>query len=808
MTRGDDDLLEMLATQDFSAAPPVPPVLAFRYRASQGQPGFYTFGVGGSPNVATWIDQGGTAGDATQGTTATQPQISTGAVNGLDAMLFAVSGGRRFAVQGALALLNNKDGVCIRLAGRVNAFPVAAQGQDIFRIDSGTTNVALIALSLMPAGKQRVAVRMEGGSVGTPIAAETFTSEFSIVAGSGFVAIVAVECKAARVKFKTDWRDIQVIQELTNGLPGWEGGRKRFEAVNALVAPSLGRPGGEVDWLCTDFEVWTGLVPDADNEAWWAARQAELNSPLPKVTLTDPGRAWRNRVHRAKWHAGRAQYEATIAVAGTVKAGQANGFVKYRLLDWDTLAPVTTLAELVEVTGDTGVERDWSADVIVPRGAFALEVRLGDEADANAIYSDFGLLVGPVIGADGQSNMKNLAAVRAQFGAFPYTPTREDIKHRRNTGDGWWDMSARIDGGGGIFMVTGEVKVDTLNDGSGGNGTIRLALRMEELGIPFPVGLVFVPVGSSGTETRLPPDEAAGIPLGGVNWQKADAKILADGGAGYDVDAWWIVDGEEEANHNEPYGFYAENQIKTIVARRDLQGEEVPLYLSILGPTQTDAKNPDPDRPGYTFADQVRLQQLQLCDGVAFDVDGVSTALTGCKILDNPLDSERATISGGALDPQHGTWARYENLAIRGLQNFLRDYYRDSPGGPALITSGCQGARLDSVEAVADSNVVMLHFVGDGGTTMRGSASGPLFTGIDIAVDGEARTITATTADGFDVEVTVDGDALVVGQEIAVDILKGNEPDRSNILMDNGDPSSVAQPTRGAMLATVTAPPP
>lgn len=480
---------------------------------------------------------------------------------------------------------------------------------------------------------------------------------------------------------------------------------------------------------------------------------------------------------------------AVHTLSGTVIAGQPNDDIKVRLLSWnDNTTETLALRTVATVTGSTSVERAWSGKLFVPRGAHVAAARLGADADYNETLNTVdGLFSGARILCNGQSNMKRLWAELLAAGVFPYAPTRSFQKHRRNSGEGRWDLSARVSGGGGVFVATGEDSNGPnddgrtpLNDGAGGNGTVRFGIDALSL-VSWPIELICVAIGSSGTPTRIPADLAPGAFEAGRNWQDFLDRMAGD----FDIDGIVITDGEEEANGTTAYaaGKYTEYETAFIDLMRSSSycGENVPVFLSVMGPsTTTGASTADPLRPGYTFAERIRNEQLAMIYG------GVSNL----HVANIPLDAPLA-------DNQHGNYARYETFAQRLLRTFLHVY------DPATFTTGCTGPIAISATCAAGTNAIKVQFSHDGGTGLTGVIANTNFTGWTTSLGGTPRNVTSSSVSGWELTLNVDGAASVLGQTASVENLKGNNPDGSNALCDNGTVKALAHPTIAPITCTV-----
>lgn len=465
---------------------------------------------------------------------------------------------------------------------------------------------------------------------------------------------------------------------------------------------------------------------------------------------------------------------AVHTISGTVIAGQANGDIKVRLLSWDDLTTQTlSLRTLTTVTGSTSVARNWTGKLFVPIGAHVVTARLGSDFDYNETSnSEDGLFSGIRVLCNGQSNMKNWWAKLSQAGVFPLVSTRSMEKIRRNSGDGSYVMWARLSGGGGVFPTTNEAKTGPLNDGAGGNGTIRLAVEAASL-TSIPIEFVCVAIGSSGTPTRIPADLAPGAFEAGKNWDDFVARVAGK----WDFDILYITDGEEEGNRTTTFnpGDYTLYQTIWINLMRSSEycDEEVPVLLCVVGPsTTTGAMTDDPLRPGYSYIERIRNEQLTMIYG------GVSGVYVG----DIPLDS-------ALEDNQHGTYLRYETKGKRMLRRILYVY------DPATYTEACEGAIADSMVCSAGTNEATISFLLNGGTGLTGISSNTNFTGFRFKIGGIERNVVSSSVSGSDLTVVFDGDPALEGQLIEFENLPGWIPDASNALCDNGTVKALAHPT-------------
>lgn len=495
---------------------------------------------------------------------------------------------------------------------------------------------------------------------------------------------------------------------------------------------------------------------------------------------------------------------AVHTFTGTVLAGQANGAVKMRLLSWnDNTTETLSLRTVATVSGSTSVAREWIAKLFVPMGAHIATARLGSDPNYNeAINTVDGVFSGIRILCNGQSNMKKLWAEFGVGGALPFTVTRSSQKHRRASGDapdgtvgGHWDLSARILSG--TYVSTGESTAGPttnlpsslgwtpLNDGCGSNGTVRFAIEAETL-VTYPIELVCVAIGSSGTATRIPAYLAPGAFEAGRNWDDFLRRVNTSGG--FDFDAIVITDGEEEANLTTTFaaGKYTEYETAFIDLMRsaDYCNEDVPVLLSVMGPsTTTGASAEDPLRPGYTYAERIRVEQLEMIYG----------GVPGVYVANIPLD---APLASG--DNQHGDYTRYETFAQRFIRTALNKI------DPATFTTGCTGAIATSMTCAAGSNQAVITFgTRDGGTGMTGISATTNFTGMRFKLDGVERSITASSASGWNVTVTFDGAAAGAGQAATWENLPGNNPNGTNALCDNGTIKALAHPTIDPIACTV-----
>jgi hypothetical protein len=182
-------------------------------------------------------------------------------------------------------------------------------------------------------------------------------------------------------------------------------------------------------------------------------------------------------------------------------------------------------------------------------------------------------------------------------------------------------------------------------------------------------------------------------------------------------------------------------------------------------------------------------------DGTLTEVDLAETYL-----YDIPLDTDRAALTGGGKDTQHGAYDRYQIAVDRGIRNAL--WVSD----PATFPTGYQGPRPISVTGEIGSNDVHVTFDLHGGTTaITGSTASTGFTGVTLAINGSVVTITESDADGDVARFRYSGTALAEGDTIAWENLASAAPDHTNVLTDNGSPKSVAHPTLAALTHTVAA---
>jgi hypothetical protein len=461
------------------------------YDFTRGASGYYAFGT--PPALANVTDRFQLGRDGMQTNASLRPTLDAGKMNGLDAMKIAASSNQRLPILNARGALRRATKVQIRFPFRVDALPTSTQ--TILRWESGSSNVSLLVIQLLLTGNFRASIRMTG--VGNPA---NINLDSLGKASAGVNSIVDMELDT--LEAFADWRvDHQVnrAQALVSGTPGWTGGYTAFEDVDALVDPTLGRQGSDIDLWFGGYDMWTSVLDPDGAKAWWAIRQPEFDSPLPKVTIEAKSRAESCAVKRSR-PGGTFEITAGTSNPGTnrVTSVTVNGTaITSAAVNWATSHEATAAAVAANINAYTNTSG---------YRAYASGPRVIVESKRGGLLNNGKTLavnVGGSVTVDTSSQALAMGAVHSLRGTVIAGQANGDIKIRLLS---WNDNSTETLSLRAVASVTGSTATERSW-----------------------AGLLFVPMGAHILEARLGNDAARNATINTVDGLFSGIRILLNG---------------------------------------------------------------------------------------------------------------------------------------------------------------------------------------------------------------------------------------------------------------------------------------
>jgi hypothetical protein len=775
--------------------------MAFRYDATADG----NLALSG-PSITSFLDLTGNGRTASQGTGAFQAIRTAAAINGRNAGTF--DGNDTYAVANATLAYGNVPAIGCYGVLLKSSFP---DTEVVFRIESGTLNVALFVLQILGSRKLRLTTRRLGSDD-----AKSQDSARPLNAAAAIQSFFAAQCRydIGEIHFRIDdFEETYPVQ--TIGVPGWQSTLGNTEDAEALSAPSFS--GASASWGV--FGSWTGVKTAAQIEQMRIEEYLRFATPLHKLRWTAASPIARNRSRKEI-----AGVRDGIPVAGSVSYGP-DADVSVRLVSaLDVIDNVASPAEGVPLTGiGAAVDRAWSSNVDgLPIGHWYRAARIqGDNVWDEVIDTANLVSVTKVYFAIGQSPERKIWGMDGRWATqaggigndvgvtVPLPGAGTTLFGRRFSRDGYFDPTAIRDGSSNAGRTGEQPEASFVNGGPGGqdwggNGlAVFLALYYARRGhAPLVVARA---VGGSPVLDWV---KAGTYPWGtvasdGPNWTAMADAVTQAGAPQWEMSGAFWSGGEAEANDPALAGAgttnaAVKNHLRQVIAqlRAEAGNPTLPVWISIL--VRTTAAFSDDS------ADDVIDAQLEMIDTDA-DVH----------LSHNPRDLD---IEAG--DTQHIKRQDYANFTVpRREQNVAR------VETPMTESHGATGPKVTSATFTVGTRKVLLNVAHDGGTTLKGSPGSRLTTdrltlgdaaaaglsqfGPSIWLDGVAHPLTAAYLETGKValEYSAVAPAITSGMVFGFKHQRGRAPSNTMVVHDDSALAVPLQPSRGPRgLQTYTVP--